>query len=102
LTPEINNEIEMRMRQIVEGVCRAHEVTASISYETVFEPTINAPVQTEAAAEVARLLFGADKVNDKAEPKLFSEDFAHMYDFNDKALVGGSSYWVELVENRLA
>ena len=79
----------------------------------------------QAAWQVA----AADAVDGACEPKLFSEDFAHMaqanagcymlmgngvdgsnarplhsadYDFNDEALVPGSSWWVALVEQELA
>ena len=71
----------------------------------------------------------AKSVDGDCPPKLFSEDFAHMaaanpgafvlmgngtegnyaqplhsadYDFNDAALVVGSSFWVSLVEQQLA
>ena len=73
-------------------------------------------------------MVGEGNVQDACEPKLFSEDFAHLarerpgcyilmgngtegsnarplhsadYDFNDEALVLGSSYWVELVQQQL-
>jgi len=128
LTPDVNRAIESYMRQIVKGICITHNVAAEVSYNTVFEPTINALEQTQVATEVAQSLFGPSRVNAKAEAKLFSEDFAHMsaakpgcyifmgngvsgshgqglhaadYDFNDQLLVTGSSYWVELVEQRL-
>jgi hippurate hydrolase len=129
LTPAINADIEARMRQIVDGICAAHDVTATVSYETIFPATINTPGPAHAAAGAARS-FCADKaVNSDCEPKLFSEDFAHMaaavpgcymltgngvdgansrplhssdYDFNDATLVPGSSWWVALVEQELA
>ena len=129
LTPEINATIEARMRQIAEGIAAAHGVTARVTYDTIFPPTINAGRETRAAMEAARTLVGADAVDPDSEPKLFSEDFAHMaaatpgcfvlmgngdagsharplhsadYDFNDDALVIGSSFWVGLVEQQLA
>jgi hippurate hydrolase len=72
---------------------------------------------------------GSREVDTECEPKLFSEDFAHMaatkpgcfvlmgngiqgvnakplhssdYDFNDEALSYGSSFWVQLVEQELS
>jgi hippurate hydrolase len=128
LTPEINAIIEARMRQIVAGICLAHEVTATVGYETVFPPTINARPTAEAAARAARTTAGAAAVDADCPPKLFSEDFAHLaaarpgcfvlmgngargaharplhsadYDFNDEALVPGAAFWVNLVEQRL-
>lgn len=129
LTPEINNTIEARMRQIVEGTCLAHGVTATVSYETIFPPTINSTTAVEAAVDAARALVEVDAVDAGCPPKLFSEDFAHMaatrpgcfvlmgngtdgahglplhsadYDFCDDALVPGSSFWVTLVEQQLS
>jgi hippurate hydrolase len=128
LNPEVNAEIERKMRQIVAGVCAAHGVTAEVTYETVFEVTMNAAGPTERAALNATALVGADKVDSDCAPVLGSEDFAHMalarpgcfifagngrkgahgrplhsanYDFNDDLLTYGSSFWVRLVEQEL-
>ncbi len=128
LTPEVNETIERKMRQIVKGTCLAHQVEAEISYETVFPPTINSTTPVDAAGSAARLILGKDAVDTDCPPRLFSEDFAHFaavkpgcfvlmgngtegacarplhsadYDFNDDALVPGSSFWVTLVEQQL-
>ena len=82
-----------------------------------------------AAQCAASAIVGSDGVDADCEPKLFSEDFAHMaatrpgcfvlmgngthgananplhasnYDFNDEALSFGSSFWVQLVEQELS
>ena len=128
LTPQVNQAIEAHMRQIVEGICLAHGVSATVSYDTVFPPTLNAASARDAAMQAARCVTGDASVDAACEPKLFSEDFAHMaaarpgcfvlmgngteganarplhaadYDFNDDALVPGSSFWVALVEQQL-
>jgi hippurate hydrolase len=128
LTPEINRAIEARMRQIVEGICLAHDVSAEVSYETIFPATINAPAQARAASNAAAALVGVDHVDAECAPKLFSEDFAHLaaarpgcfilmgngtrganarplhsadYDFCDDALTIGASFWAGLVEQQL-
>lgn len=128
LTPEINSTIEKRMRQIVEGICLAHDVTGTVSYDTIFPAVINSAGAAQVATRAAASLVGADNANGDGEPKLFSEDFAHMaaarpgcyvlmgngtdgsharplhsadYNFNDDALTIGSSYWVTLVEQEL-
>lgn len=128
LTPAINQTIETRMRQIVDGICAAHDVTGEVGYDTIFPATINSNASVAIAAKAARAVFGAQNVDDACEPKLFSEDFAHMaaagqgcflllgngttgahartlhsadYDFNDACLAAGSSYWVTLVEQAL-
>jgi len=128
LNREINAAIEEKMRQIVGGVAMAHGVSATVSYETVFEVLINAPEPTDRAARCAKALAGAANVDTDYAPVLASEDFAHMatvrpgcfiftgngaggpgarplhsadYDFNDDILVPGSSFWVGLVEQEL-
>jgi hippurate hydrolase len=128
LTPEVNATIEDRMHQIASGIAAAHGVTATVEYDTIFPPTINAASAVAAAAEAGRAMFGAPSVNDATAPMLFSEDFAHMaattpgafllmgngtegkhaqplhspdYDYNDAGLVPGSSLWVALVETQL-
>lgn len=129
LTPENNSAIEHHMRQIVAGICAAHGVSATVRYDTIFPPTINSAAPASAVTKAASALFGTNAVNGSSEPKLFSEDFAHMakaqpgcflllgngtegaharplhssdYKFNDDALVPGSSFWVGLVEQQLA
>ncbi len=127
LTPDTNAAIKAKMEQIASGIAAAHGVTATTSYTTIFEPTINASAPVRAVERAARNI--TDQVDADCPPKLFSEDFAHMaakipgafilmgngtnahharplhsadYDFNDAGLVPGSSFWVELVEQQLA
>ena len=91
--------------------------------------TINTTDQAAFASKVAEDLVGTDNVDGNCDPKLFSEDFAQMlmvkpgcyiligngteeshgqslhsstYDFNDKLLVIGSSFWTKLVSERLS
>jgi amidohydrolase len=128
LTPDINAAIEQNMRQIVDGVCAAHGVTATVTYDTIFQPIINDSRAASDATAVAGKLLGSQQVDGGCEPKLFSEDFAHFasavpgcfvlmgngveganarplhssdYDFNDDLLVAGSSFWVNLIEHQL-
>ncbi|MDH3665591.1 MAG: M20 family metallopeptidase [Paracoccaceae bacterium] len=129
LNRDVNARIEQKMRQIVEGVCLAHGVTAEVSYDTVFEVTVNAAEPTARAAKAAIALAGAEHVNTDCAPILGSEDFAHMalarpgcflflgngtegpharplhsadYDFNDRNLATGAAFWVQLVEQELS
>ncbi len=128
LSPGINQSIEKHMRKIVDGVCLAHGVSAAVSYDTIFPATINDADASGSAVRAARKLAGKEAVDGDCPAKLFSEDFAHLaaarpgcfmlmgngvegvhanalhssdYDFNDAALVAGSSYWVTLVEQQL-
>ena len=128
LSPQINQAIETNMRQLVEGICLAHDVSATVKYDTLFPPTINAQSAKDTAMQVARSIVDDSAVDGGCEAKLFSEDFAHMaaarpgcfilmgngtkganaralhsadYDFNDEGLVPGSSFWVALAEQEL-
>ncbi len=129
LSPEANQIIERSMRDIVEGTARAHGIECRFEYITRTNMTINTKEQAAIASKVAEDLFGERKVDGNCDPKLFSEDFAQMlmvkpgcyvligngidgphgqslhsstYDFNDKLLVIGSTFWSKLVEKRLS
>ncbi len=129
LTPDINNQIEQRMREIVDGVCMAHGVHAEVSYQREFQPTINSANAAKAAVQAASDVVGENHVDGDCGPKLFSEDFAEFaaqipgcfvlmgnglegrsakplhandYDFNDDGLTIGSSFWARLIEQELA
>ena len=107
----------------------AHGVSTEVQYETVFPSVINSPAPVLAAQQAASEIVGSAAVDADCEPKLFSEDFAHLaaakpgcfvlmgngtqgenarplhssdYDFNDEALTVGSSFWVQLVEQQLS
>ena len=129
LSPEANQIIERSMRDIVEGTARAHGIDCKFEYITRTNMTINTKEQAAIASKVAEDLFGEKRVDGNCDPKLFSEDFAQMlmvkpgcyvligngvdgphgqslhsskYDFNDKLLVIGSTFWSKLVEKRLS
>ena len=128
LSDKSNDIIEKSMKEIVEGMALANEIKASVNYIRNCPVTINAELPTHKALKTAKKLVGEDKVDGNCEPRLFSEDFSIMsqnipgcfilmgngtngsngqplhssdYDFNDDALVVGSSYWSLLVENVL-
>ena len=129
LSPESNKIIENSMKDIVEGIAKAHNIKSSFSYYTRTNMTTNSAAQVDAAMAAARSVVDKDMVDGNCEPKLFSEDFSQMtmvkpgcyiligngtegahgqslhssnYDFNDELLVIGSSYWSELVYQRLS
>ena len=128
LSPDSNAIIEKSMKNIVEGIAQAHGIEAIFNYRTRTNMTINTADQARFAAIVAEKLVGKENVDGDCEPKLFSEDFSQMlmhkpgcyiligngttgccgktlhssdYDFNDNLLVTGSSYWSELVLEKL-
>jgi hippurate hydrolase len=125
--PEDRRVVEHFMRQIVNGIAATHGITATLSFNTEFIETINAPALVEDVINAARTL-GLEADGDRP-PMSFSEDFAHFsaavpgcfllmgngtdgqhgqplhagnYDFNDELLPIGAAFWRQLVQNRLS
>jgi hippurate hydrolase len=123
------DHLELRMRQICDGIAAAHGAKATFKYQRRYPPTVNHAKETEFAAEVAARVVGVHNVLRDEPPVMGAEDFAWMllekpgsyvwigngpehqggcmlhnsgYDFNDSILPIGASYWVELVESGLA
>jgi len=124
LTAEVRNLVEQRVREVVAGVAQMTGAKIDLVYERGYPVTVNHPEQTEMATRVAREVGGEGSV-DEAPPMMGAEDFAYMlearpgafifcgngntaglhhpaYNFNDEAIVYGTSYWIRLVENSLA
>lgn len=124
--PEDRKAVEHFMRQIVAGVAATHGVTATMTFNTEFIETINAPGPVEAVVRAARAV--GLEADGNRPPMSFSEDFAHFsaaipgcfllmgngtegphgqplhaadYDFNDALLPIGAAFWAELVRDRL-
>ena len=129
LSKKTNEIIEKNMLQIVNGICESHGISSKVTYTTTCPVTFNSPEPTQAAIKAADGLVGKENINGDCAPKLFSEDFSLLssskpgcfvlmgngtsgsnaqplhspnYDFNDEALVIGSSYWSDLVEQQLS
>lgn len=125
---ETQDRIEREIRRICDGVAAAHGATARVGYDRRYPPTINTPVETEAALRAAAEVVGDASVLRELPPLMGSEDFAWMlkarpgcyvwlgngvgqeggcmvhnpkYDFNDRILPIGASYWASLVELEL-
>lgn len=124
LSPEVRDLLEKRVVEVVEGTAKLHGAKVNITYRRDYPVVMNDPVATEFAGKVASEIVGESNFNPKAIPVMGAEDFAFMlekrpgafifmgngdtaslhhpaYDFNDKAIPFGSSYWVRLVENAL-
>lgn len=117
--------LETRMRQIVEGVCKAHGATGTVEYTYEFEPTYNDLKATEYAIAAARKVVGDEKVDGDCAQFMGSEDFGvfakHIpgcfmflgmgenhtplhnseYNFNENVLEIGIDFYVEVVKSRL-
>jgi amidohydrolase len=127
-SPELQDHIERRMRQVCNGVASAYGAEVAFTYQRRYPPTINHPDEAEFSAQVAARVVGVERVLRNEPPIMAAEDFAWMllekpgsyvwigndsghqggsmlhnprYDFNDRILPVGASYWVELAESRL-
>jgi amidohydrolase len=123
------DHLELRMRQICEGIAAAYGAKVTLKYQRRYPPTVNHPKESEFASRAAVRVVGANGVLHDEPPVMGAEDFAWMllerpgsyvwigngsehqgggcmlhdssYDFNDRILPIGASYWVELAESAL-
>ena len=125
---EAVGKISNSMERIVAGICAAAGADYQFDFSTTFPSTINSLAETQHAILAARKALGENQVNGNCDPFTISEDFANMlrvkqgcygllgngggpdggcalhnpnYDFNDKILIKGAAYWVQLVEDQL-
>ncbi|MBM4271625.1 MAG: amidohydrolase [Deltaproteobacteria bacterium] len=125
--PAVQERVETRMREICAGVSASFNVDAAMTYERRYPPLINTDREVDEAVQAATLVGGRKKVLTDFTPVMTSEDFAFMlekrpgayvgigggqprengllhqsrYDFNDRILPVGASYWVTLTETIL-
>ncbi len=124
LSPQVRDLMEQRVREVVAGVAQLTGTSIELSYERGYPVVVNHDAQTAHASAVAAEIVGEGRVMDMP-PLMSAEDFAYMlearpgalifigngnsaglhhpaYDFNDDAIVFGTSYWIRLVETTLA
>ncbi len=121
---ETQNLVERAIERLCHGIASAFGAQIAVQFDHRYPPTVNSAAETEVCRRVASELLGADQVREKELPSMGAEDFAYMlhkkpgcyvwlgngpgtggctlhnphYDFNDKILPLGVSYWVRLVE----
>jgi hippurate hydrolase len=116
--------VERRVREVVAGVAQITGARIDLDYAHGYPVTVNHLEQTDVATQVARDIAGDANVQ-VMPPLMAGEDFAYMleqrpgalifcgngdsaglhhpaYNFNDEAIVFGTSYWIKLVESTLA
>jgi amidohydrolase len=121
LNEAVRADVEEQMRRVITHTAQALGATASFHYERGYPVTINHAAQTEFAAQVARDVVGADKVDTTIDPLMGAEDFAYMlqarpgcyvfmgngdtpfchhpaFDFDDAAIPAGVGFWAKLIE----
>ncbi|NEW92416.1 M20 aminoacylase family protein [Rhodopseudomonas sp. BR0M22] len=121
---DVRDLVEQRVRDVVVGVAQSTGTRIDLTYERGYPVLVNHLAETDVAMRVARDVAGETNVV-PLPPLMGAEDFAYMlekrpgafvfigngdsaglhhpaYDFNDEAIVYGTSYWVRLVETQLA
>jgi len=124
LTAEVRELVMKRIREVVAGVAQMTGARIDLELKRGYPVTVNHASQTELATQVAKEIVGDANVHD-LPPQMGAEDFSFMlesrpgafifcgngnsaglhhpaYNFNDEAIVFGTSYWIKLVENTLA
>ena len=122
MDPKVQDYVEARIGQIVEGTALALGARAEVHYQRGYPVTVNAPENTGFAAEVARKVSG--QVDTDTPPLMGAEDFSFMlnerpgayiflgngdtamvhhpaYNFDDSAIPFGSSWYAEMAETRM-
>jgi hippurate hydrolase len=120
----VRNLVRTRLEELAYGVAAAFGVRAEVEFGFANPALVNAPRHTELAASVAAAVAGRERVATDMMPVLASEDFAFMlesrpgcyvfigngegeggcaihhpsYDFNDRILTLGATYWVRLAQ----
>jgi hippurate hydrolase len=123
LTGEVRALVEKRVREVVDGVARMTGAKIDLEYLRGYPVVVNHAAQTDFAIKVAEDVAGNGNVQEMA-PLMGGEDFAYMlekrpgafifcgngdsaglhhpaYNFDDEAIVFGTSYWIKLVESTL-
>ena len=124
----VMERVQERMTELAQTVAVGFGATAEVDFRTIFHPVVNDENAAEIAGEVCDDLVGADRVRRDLSAGTGSEDFSFMleevpgcyllignsdddhqrpvhnpgYDFNDRALSGGASFFAKVVERHLA
>ncbi len=119
---KVQNFVETRIGQIVEGTALALGARAEVNYARGYPVTVNAAENTVFAAEVAKAVSGV--VDTDTPPLMGAEDFSFMlnerpgayiflgngdtamvhhpaYNFDDNAIPFGSSWYAGMAEARM-
>jgi len=125
LNPKVRELMGKRIREVCDGVAAMTGAKIDLDYTTGYPVLVNHAAQTDIAARVASEVAGDGNVDANAVPMMGAEDFAFMleekpgafifvgngnsaglhhpaYNFNDEAILYGTSYWIRLVETQLA
>jgi hippurate hydrolase len=124
LRPKVRELVVRRVHEVVDGVAQQFGVKIDMQHREGYPVLVNHEEHTEFAARAAIDVVGEGNVNVGAPPMMGAEDFAYMlesrpgafifvgngegaglhhpaFNFNDEAIVYGTSYWIRLVETML-
>ncbi len=124
LNPLVQDNIIKQLTQMSHSICAAYGATVTIDYQKRYPSTINSEQETQQAMLAAMDLVGSDNIIANCPPSMGSEDFSFLlnetkgcyisigngesaslhnpyYEFNDKVLVLGVSYWIRLTQMQL-
>ncbi|NPU10579.1 amidohydrolase [Bradyrhizobium sp. 83012] len=124
LTPKVRELMEKRVREVVTGVAQMTGAKIDLNYARGYPVVMNHAEQTDIAIRAAKEVAGDANVHEMP-PMMGGEDFAYMlearpgafifvgngdsaglhhpaYNFNDEAIVYGTSFFIKVVENTLA
>jgi amidohydrolase len=124
LTPKVRELVEKRVREVVQGTALVTGAKIDLTYTRGYPVTVNHAAETERAIQIAKDVAGENNVHEMP-PMMGAEDFSYMlearpgafifigngdsaglhhpaYNFNDEAIVYGTSYFIKIVENALA
>ncbi len=117
-----------QMEQVIKGICISFGAEYKFNYTVGYPPLVNSTEATKKSIQAATNLVGGKNVDENAIPIMGSEDFAFYlekkpgayiligngegevggcmvhnpyYDFNDRILPLGASYWVSLAHTAL-
>ncbi len=126
----VQDLIEQRLVALCESVAQGFGAKAVVTYERLYPATINTPIESMFAADVAASIVGEANVVRDMEPSMGSEDFSFFlqrkpgaylrigqgdpdtgkgmrslhnpsYDFNDAVLPLGSAWFASIIERGL-
>ncbi|MXY51723.1 MAG: amidohydrolase [Gammaproteobacteria bacterium] len=123
----VMERVQERMTELAETVAAGFGATAEVDFRTIFHPVVNDENAADVAGQVCDGLVGSDNVRRDLSAGTGSEDFSFMleevpgcyllignsdddhqrpvhnpgYDFNDRALSGGASFFAKVVERHL-
>ncbi len=122
MDPKVQDFVQIRLGEIASGVATALGAKAELNYMRGYPVTMNSETETDYAVAVAQRVSG--NVDAETPPLMGAEDFSYMlnarpgayifvgngdtamvhhpaYNFDDNAIPFGSSWYAEMVEQRL-